>query len=351
MVFKNWREVVEDRVVLSYIKISFHVIFLSIILGYWVDAIFRLLNKDLLFFFTCDASENLVSVLVAYFIYFRIKKLKELLTVFNLTMIVGLLFVLASIAVLKEYRVSMMFSTTGEIEWTESIFTLQSYIGRSFLTYVFVYIIEHLHFLFSNPYTEAKASLREAEMQLLRHKFAPHFLFNAFNSIYSMSLQQHPQTSDTILKLSGMMRFLTDDIVKSKVVLAQELKFIQEYIAIEKVRFGEQADIQFSVTGDDREVFIEPLLLIVFVENAFKHGFYTNHKTAYVHIKVVVDKGTLYFSVKNRIQQEKYQLDDKRAGKGLENVKKRLNLYYPQKSKLEITQLEDVYAVKLSIEL
>jgi LytS/YehU family sensor histidine kinase len=164
-----------------------------------------------------------------------------------------------------------------------------------------------------------------------------------------MSLKNHPKTSDTILKLSGMMRYLTDDTNIPHVKLSQELNFIQEYISIEKIRFGEKSNIEFTINGDPIGKEIEPLLFITLVENAFKHGFYTNDQSAFVHITLHITDTIAEFSIENSIQPKQHFQKEERIGKGLDILKKRLKLSYPKNSKLTLIKKDAVYLAKLKI--
>ena len=136
-----------------------------------------------------------------------------------------------------------------------------------------------------------------------------------------------------------------------RIPLEREIKFLQEYIAIEKIRFGEKANIQLEVKGENRGKLIEPLLLIPLVENAFKHGFYTNNPSSFVHITLKLENETLQFSIQNSILHNKPVRIEEREGKGLDNLIKRLQLSYPKTSKLLLSEQENVYQAELELKL
>lgn len=213
-----------------------------------------------------------------------------------------------------------------------------------------IYFINRLAFL--NRYKKLEKELKQAKEQLLRNQLHPHFLFNAFNSLYSLSLKNHPETSDYILKLSSMMRYLTDESHLRKVPLNTEIGFIKKYIDIEKMRFGKDASIQL-ITNENvlEEVLIAPFLLIILVENAFKHGFYTNSKDAFVKIKVNIENDELLFFVENSIFKKQHFQESNREGKGLENLKQRLFLLYPKRSTIKIINTGETYTAQLKISL
>lgn len=221
----------------------------------------------------------------------------------------------------------------------------------AFIFLFLFYFFDNINQFINNSHEKTKKALKEAEHQLLRQQFNPHFLYNAFNSLYSMSLQNNPKTSDSILKLSSMMRYLTDDISPSGNLLKQEFKFIKDYIEIEKIRFGEKAKIGFDIIGEVEHQIIEPLILINLVENAFKHGFYTNNSNAFVDIKATVDQSNLSFSVRNSCFKKQHFQESERLGKGIDLLKKRLDLVYPHNAVLTCKQTNEEYVSVLNINL
>ena len=323
------------------IKIIFHVILIAVISFQLLSKALYLLPDDWLFFFTSDTVENFVCALIAYLIYYFVLKLHGIWK--KIRLVISLVIILILLALLKDYRIfdSITF---------ERIFDFfTNFLGKTLLFYSGIYFINRLEFL--NRYKKLENELNKAKSQLLRQQFNPHFLFNAFNSLYSLSLKYHPKTPDTILKLSGMMRYLTDDSSVSKVKLSRELKFIEDYITIEKIRFGDNAKINYKVSGPISDLTIEPLLLITLVENAFKHGFYTNDINSFITINVIIKNKNLIFKVENSIQDQQHFNQTDREGKGLNNLKKRLQLSYPDTSKYTFENKNDVYLAQLEIKL
>jgi two-component system LytT family sensor kinase len=297
---------------------------------------------DWLFFWTSGAVENLLCSLIAYTSYHFVSKLnskwkKGGLVIFFITTL-GLL------ASLKDHRIH----DSTSLDQTFEYFT--NFLGRTLLFYFLVFMVDRLELL--GRYQKLEKELNQAREQLLRNQLHPHFLFNAFNSLYSLSLKNHPETPDYILKLSGMMRYLTDETHWVKVPLHKELDFIEKYISIEKIRFGEDARIQLHMEDRDRnEKWIEPFLLITLVENAFKHGFYTNAKEAFVKIDIHIEHNYLQLTVENSIIGKQHFHESNREGKGLDNLKRRLALLYPKNSDLEITISPTAYSTHLKITL
>ncbi|KYG74846.1 histidine kinase [Roseivirga ehrenbergii] len=324
------------------IKVIFNVILISIVILQLIRSAYFLIPDDWLFFWTSDALENLLFASSAYVLYYYSLKFRSLLKKIGLAS--ALIIPLVLLAALKNYRIYDELS----FEQTFEFFT--SFLGHALLYYLLIYFVNRLE-LFSR-YKQLEDELNQAKAQLLRNQLHPHFLFNAFNSLYSLSLKNHPDTSEYILKLSSMMRYLTDETHLNKVPLSKELDFIQKYIAIEKIRFGNDARINLSINkAADNEKWIEPFLLIVLVENAFKHGFYTNAKGAFVNITVTIEQDELLFTVENSVFEQQHFQESNRQGKGLENLKQRLALLYPNSSGLKTTHTEDAYTTKLKLTL
>lgn len=300
------------------------------------------LPSDWFFFITSDAMENFICSGIAssfLFLFPRLKSnWKKLLYIILSTLI---LIVLSLVKYYRIYSESMFVSNP--------VSYLTYFIGLTFLFYTLLFCINRIENLIS--FIQAELELRKSKELLLRNQLQPHFLYNALNSLYSLSLKESSKTSEAILKLSGMMRFLTDDATKTQVKLSQEIKFIEEYINIEKIRFGDKSNIKFSYPKEMKEKDIAPLLLTVLVENAFKHGFYTNSKQAFIHINLTLIDSTLVFEVQNLKQNKKHIYQQVREGKGLENLKKRLDLTYTKKHEYQIEETENEYKAILKINL
>jgi LytS/YehU family sensor histidine kinase len=324
------------------IKVTFHVILIAVITLNLLSRAFYTIPEDWLFFWTSDALENFVCAGIAYGLYYYVFKLFAIWKKMSWVLLSIILLLCA--AVLKDYRIH----TT--IEFRQSFEYFTSFLGRALLYYLGIYFIQRLDFL--NRYNKLELELNQAKEQLLRNQLHPHFLFNAFNSLYSLSLKNHPDTPEYILKLSSMMRYVTDEAHINKVPLDKEIGFIEQYIAIEKIRFG--TDAQISLTVEDTTIhkqFIEPFLLITLVENAFKHGFYTNAKDAFVNIFVKVSPNELICKVENKLFKKQHFQENKRKGKGLDNLKQRLQLLYPKQSNMKVIKTEDSYTTKLTLTL
>src|SRR4029077_6038661 len=138
---------------------------------------------------------------------------------------------------------------------------------------------------------------RDFKIKYLRSRLNPHFLFNTLNSIYSLSLQKSDKTPEVVVKLSDLMRYMIYDCDEEKISLNKEIEFIENYIAIEKIRY--KADLRFSVEGETEGIMIEPFLFISFIENGFKHAFNNSFTDPFIYITIKVNAEQVALSVVN----------------------------------------------------
>ncbi|MDQ3847072.1 MAG: histidine kinase, partial [Bacteroidota bacterium] len=189
-----------------------------------------------------------------------------------------------------------------------------------------------------------------AELQLLKAQVHPHFLFNTLNNIYSFTLNASPRAPEMIKKLSGLLHYLIHECSQEKVSLEKELLMIQDYIALEKIRYGEQLDITVDIRGDIKNCMIAPLLLLPFVENSFKHGTSKMLSRPWVNLNVILEDQKLFFLLTNS-KPEEYSGSARKSGIGLSNVQKRLQLIYPNRHQLNMTMEPEHFTVFLEIDL
>jgi two-component system LytT family sensor kinase len=187
-----------------------------------------------------------------------------------------------------------------------------------------------------------------AELIYLRKQTNPHFLFNSLNSIYSLAHKKSDLVPDAIVTLSELMRYMLYETDNKTVLLEKEINYIQNYIELQKLRLNNIENIYVNIHGDTKNKFIEPLLLISFIENAFKYG--TDYKgNTHVKIKIQVEGNILDFWVENRV--EKFESDAENSGIGISNIKNRLKLLYPDSHTLTIVEKDQIYSVHLNLKL
>ena len=197
---------------------------------------------------------------------------------------------------------------------------------------------------------EEKENLqKDMELTYLKEQVNPHFLFNSLNSIYALSRQQSTETPEVVMQLSELMRYQLESAKKDTVLLKEELEFIENYLLLEEKRLSKRCTIEFSIDGDVLGLKMAPMLLIPFVENAIKHGAQSTNEQSMIAVSALIKTNTLYFQITN--SKPKTQVATKRKGLGLENVKRRLKLLYPNSHTLEIRDAEKAYHVNLSIQL
>lgn len=190
---------------------------------------------------------------------------------------------------------------------------------------------------------------KEIELKYLKEQVNPHFLFNSLNSIYALSRQQSPETPDLVMQLSELMRYQLESSKKDAVLLKEELEFIENYLLLEEKRLSKRCTVEFLINGDLKGLKIAPMLLIPFVENAIKHGARSTNEQSVIDISVAIKSATLNLVVENS-KPHSVSVSE-RKGLGLENVKRRLNLLYPNSHTLVIEDKANTFHVNLSIDL
>jgi LytS/YehU family sensor histidine kinase len=168
--------------------------------------------------------------------------------------------------------------------------------------------------------------------------------------LYSLSYTGDVKTPEMIMKLADMLRYITDECQADKVSLGQEIKYIENYLDFQRIRFGEIRNLIFTYSPDEITGEIPPMILQPFVENAFKHGNITNDPESFVRILLSVRLNRLFFAIENSVDT-RIGSGTERDGLGISSVEQRLQLYYPGKHKLDIRQTETIYKVKLEIDL
>jgi two-component system, LytTR family, sensor kinase len=190
----------------------------------------------------------------------------------------------------------------------------------------------------------------KTELSLLRSQVNPHFMFNVLNNMVALARKQSDLLEPSLIKLSSLMRYMLYDTAEQSASLEKETEYLQSYIDLQKQRFGKKIAINFTVNTIDKAYEIEPMLLIPFVENAFKHG--TGMITdAQIDIDLRAENSVLYFTVKNKYDAASQEIKDEAKGIGLANVKRRLELLYANKHELKINNEDNIFSVSLKIKL
>lgn len=194
----------------------------------------------------------------------------------------------------------------------------------------------------------------EAELKLLKAQLNPHFLFNTLNNLYGLSVIKSSRLPNLMLKLSDLLRYSLYETKETYVPLKKEIQYLENYMALEKIRLEDTTEITFTKQGALDLVVIAPMLLIVFVENSFKHLSNLQDKKREVSVLIKEENNQLTFICKNTIdtsKAEEISLEKGRSGIGLVNAKKRLALMYQEKHKLTIKENRNSYKIELILDL
>lgn len=190
----------------------------------------------------------------------------------------------------------------------------------------------------------------KTELSFLRSQISPHFVFNVLNNIVAMVRLKHENLEDTVIKLSSLMQYMLYEADDEKVLLKREAEYLQSYIDLQQQRFGSKVKVNTHISLSDDWHEIEPMLLIPFVENAFKHGV-GMIEDPQIHIDLKTEGKILYFTVRNKFNPDQTEVKDKTSGIGLANVSRRLNLLYSEEHKLEIESGDNWFNISLQLNL
>jgi len=194
---------------------------------------------------------------------------------------------------------------------------------------------------------------KENELRHLKAQLNPHFLFNTLNNLYGLSVAESKKLPGLMLKLSDLLRYSLYDTNQHYVALQKEVDYITNYVELERIRLSGNSDIELLIEGDTTEQYIAPLLMIVFIENAFKHFSAAKGEKAFVRIRLSVNWDELHLNVQNSIDPEFAPIPStkRKGGLGLENARQRLNLIYPGQHRLKINKNQDTFETGLIVEL
>jgi sensor histidine kinase YesM len=188
-----------------------------------------------------------------------------------------------------------------------------------------------------------------AELNHLKSQINPHFLFNTLHNLNYLTMQKSDEASAVIIKLSNIMRYMIYEANKHSVPIANEISYMRDYIALEQIRLNNQFELDFDIKGLNENIQIAPLLLITFLENAFKHGVSDRINNCWIKVELSASEKHVHYKVSNsKVPKGQQQVP---SGFGLNNLKKRLNLQYPDKHKLLLNDDKEQFNIDLTIEL
>lgn len=220
------------------------------------------------------------------------------------------------------------------------------------LIVVVLFIIVYLSIYYFRKNQDHKKRLRQqlqAELDFLKSQLNPHLVFNTLNSIYVLMDEDVDLARDTLLKFSSLLQYQLYDCSAESTSLGKELDFISGFVELEKIRYGDKIEVRFTQNHIPENKAIAPLLLIPFVENAFKHIFVPSNGKSKIEINANYSNGKLLFNVKNTYNDS--LTENKPGGLGLKNVKRRLDLTYPEAYSIDIQKTDEYYHVTLKIDI
>ena len=232
----------------------------------------------------------------------------------------------------------------------------EEYIVMLIITFCAAVVIAVLrrYFFTSKTKLERLSSATLAELSQLRTQLNPHFLFNALNSLYTAAHREKSEaTAEGIQRLADIMRFMLSENNHERILLEKEIQYLENYLYIQRLRVDETqgVDITISLTVSTPHAYIAPMMLIPFVENAFKHGI-SHRSPSWIHVSLTVENGKLDFHVANsRHQKTAHDPEEFQGGIGMPNIRKRLELIYAHRYTLDIKETNDEYSAKLTLQL
>jgi len=191
----------------------------------------------------------------------------------------------------------------------------------------------------------------QAELKFLKAQVHPHFLFNTLNNLYALTLKQSKEAPEVVLKLSDLLSYMLYDCTADTVALDKEVRLVEDYIALEKIRYGDRLNVSFNLFGEINGRAIAPLMILPFIENAFKHGVSEELDESWISIDLTLKPENLTLKVENSksIQEETEDRFEYKQGIGLTNVKRRLEILYAEQYQLDIHESSESFLVVLKL--
>lgn len=251
-------------------------------------------------------------------------------------------------AIIKRvYRISLVLIGIIIVVFNDTFGKLEGFV--EFITlYFLVLFFTFFYWLFKQikSIIRLKNEKTKTELMHLKSQVNPHFFFNTLNNLYGLVGKDAKKAQELILKLSDMMRYSVYDGEKDTVLLSEEVTYLQNYIELHKMRYHKAIDIQFNIDITDNDYKVMPLLFIILLENAFKHGVENLRKNAYVHLNLTAHQNAINFEIENNFDATE---ESQEEGIGLQNLKRRLELVYPKNHTLTTSKTDDIYLAKLNI--
>jgi len=296
-----------------------------------------------------------LNVTIFYIQYFVVNPL--LISTGRYWRALGYMTIVLVVSIVVKYGIALYYDDVilqyRDSDGQRQILTSVQYTTAALISGLFFMLLSTAVYVISSNFKtrEDRKSLEteklNAELAFLRSQINPHFLFNSLNNIYSLAYKKSEKTPEAILKLSEIMRYMLYESNEDLVLLEEEINYLENYIELQKLRFKEKVYVDLHVDIDEEGLRIMPLLLISFLENAFKHGVSTDELKP-IRIDIGVQKRRLHFKAENAKNQVN---KDQTRGVGLTNLKRRLQLGYPDRHTINIVESEHYYTSELFIYL
>ncbi len=335
------------------IPIKYHFVFW---IGYFIFNVIRYgsINDDYWYSLKSNLVEFSLNILITYFtIYYLIPKFiltKKYLQFF--------LFFFLSLVLFYLMRTGLHYFLVSENIWPEAeanqkVFTFNHIVAVTIGVIYVIALVSTLKltfdWIFEKGRNEKLIKIQlQTELQLLKTQIQPHFFFNTLNNLYALAIEKSDNTPEAILKLSEMMQYVLYEVKEPKISLLKEINYIHSYLELEKLRFGDTIKSKLTISGNIDGIVVPPLLFLPFIENCFKHGA-KNNVDLKVNITFKKNEKGLLFCVENNF--DNLADVDAKHGIGIENVKRRLQLLYPNEFVLKTNIEKNKYVVELIIPL
>ncbi|WMN11194.1 histidine kinase [Marivirga salinae] len=333
-----------------------HFIFWCVMLIYYISSSWPH-ESDKVFLFERMFSKTIIQLMLAYLLIylhtslFVVKKRRLTFVLFSLlTIYIAYVFYTAIRCYYLVPKYPEIYQYRPPLEFIERITNGYAFIGNiTELIFPAIILIVIDYYRKQQELISLKEQKKTTELHLLKHQLNPHFLFNTLNNLYSLSIQKSDRTPEAIAKLSDILDYMLYKCNDNFVSLKGEIALISNYIELEKIRYGKRLDLSFDHSQKD-EVKVAPLLLLTFVENAFKHGVTQELNVAKINILVEGNKDNILFKIENSKpvlkSVEENRLQD---AIGLQNIRRQLELLYPKQYHLEVVNKQKSFLITLKI--
>lgn len=343
--------------VLIYKKILLHLLFWGIMLAYYISSSWPF-ESNKLFLLERMLSKTVVQIILSYsFIHVLVPRLlnkkRPLLFALSSLLLLYSMYVLYT-AIRCYYLVSKypeIFSTRPPLDFVDRITNIFAFLGSmAALMFPTILLMVYDYFKHKEEVLVLREQKKTTELNLLKNQLNPHFLFNTLNNLYALALKKSDDTPEAIAKLSEILDYMLYQCKDNFVPLVNEVNLLHNYIALEKIRYGKRLHLSFEQSIEEA-VTIAPLLLLTFLENAFKHGISQELTVGTIAITLRATKREINFNITNsKPNQEAMANRKKRTSIGINNIRKQLEILYPAENYyLNINEEDTHYSVTLKL--